>query len=92
MPDWPQLADSILVSERKDEVSSCSKTDEFEEEHRQEKNSKMSQSDLRNPSTHQLRLQRFCIGQISPSLAVHSNSCSQKHHSLNLPPEQERLR
>lgn len=87
MPDWPQLADSILVSERKDEVSSCSKTDEFEEEHRQEKNSKMSQSDLRNPSTYQLRLQRFCIGQISPS-----NSCSQKHHSLNLPPEQERLR
>ena len=56
------------------------------------KNSKMSQSDLRNPSTHQLRLQRFCISQISPSLAVHSNACRQKHHSLNLPPEQERLR
>ena len=112
----------------------------------------MSQLDLGNPSTHQLRLKRFCITQISPSLAVHHNTKSwvqeparstiagfvltvvnyeaavqalkkrygkdiaiqrahvndflnmlpvysdqdiprlRKHYSLNLPPEQERLR
>ena len=36
----------------------------------------MSQLDLGNPSTHQLRLKRFCITQISPSLAVHHNTKS----------------